>query len=408
MELITEAYHERKSRSSLTALLFTLLFAGTLVIGINLWIWTNGAASRPLAAPKLQPLVENVAVQTMKVAHSAELLPASAILAAPKGVSTIQPSRNHSAAVTRLPAAQVLAQVNQTLISERSLQITLAADHAVAHLLGAPLGSDETTLVQRVINNTLVQQTADAAGVQLDQATVKERLQAFLNANHKSSADLEKALSEVKLLSSDFEVYFAHLLFVDTFVRTQAQKLGISDEAYLAKLQQIAQISFGPAAARALMKQSDLQPGAQLNADVIGKVIPFNLPVLAASDASHHTRTELDGRPVILMFSTSWCAYCPEQAAALATAQAAYAQQGIQLIEINVKEQQAVAQAYLTQNQVTHPLALDTEGAVAAAYHVTGFPTTFFLNARGQVVAHQIGVLTADQVKAQFQQLLTE
>ena len=408
MELAPEVYQARKNRSSFTVLLFTLLFVGTFAIVINLWIWTNGASTHPIAAPRLQPLVEKKLVQTTKVMSSAEQLPTSAILAAPKVVSTIQPGHNENGARAKLPDAQVLAQVNHTLISERSLQISLAADHAVAQLLGARLGSDETTIVQRVINNTLVQQAADAAGVQLDQATVKERLQAFLNANHKSSADLEKALSEVKLLSSDFETYFAHLLFVDTFVRAQAQKLGISDEAYLVKLQQAAQISFGPAAAHPLVTQSETKSSAPVDTAVIGKVIPFNLPVLDNSDASDRTRTDLDGHPIILIFSTSWCTYCREQAAALVTAQAAYAQKGIQLIEINVKEQQATAQTYFTQNQLAHPLALDVTGAVANAYHVTGFPTTFFLDAQGHVFARQIGVLTAEQVKAQIQQVLTK
>src|SRR5690349_82189 len=109
MELAPGVYHERKNRSSFTVLLFTLLFVGTFVILINLWIWTNGAATHPIAVPRLQPLVEKKLMQTTKVTSSAEQLPTSAILAAPKVVSTIQPSRDENGAKAKFPDAQVLA-----------------------------------------------------------------------------------------------------------------------------------------------------------------------------------------------------------------------------------------------------------------------------------------------------------
>ncbi|MFN8494207.1 MAG: redoxin domain-containing protein [Caldilineaceae bacterium] len=349
-----------------------------------------------------------------KATAGPEILPTQTTVAAPSMtppktiVVDTQPMRSQVAATSAIPSDQVLVQVNDTVLSQRSLQIAVAADRAIAQLLNTPFTSDPATALERVVNDTLVQQAAYASGMQPDQATIEERLQAFLDANHKSSADLEEALSQVQLLHSEFEEYFAHLLLVNSFVRTQAQKRGISDDAYLAKLQQGAQISFGPAAPNTLLTQSDLKSSAKLDSDILGKIIPFTLPVLADSDASNLTRTDLDGHPAVLLFSTSWCTYCPTQTEAVAAAQAAYVQQGVQFIEINVKEQQAVAQAYFTQNQIAHPVALDEDGAVAAAYHVTGFPTTFFLDAQGRVTARQIGVLTATQLTAQIQRLLTK
>ncbi len=49
---------------------------------------------------------------------------------------------------------------------------------------------------------------------------------------------------------------------------------------------------------------------------------------------------------------------------------------------------------------------LDIDGQVASAYGVDGYPTTYFLDTGGRIVAHQIGAMSDEQLTAFVEQLL--
>ena len=117
---------------------------------------------------------------------------------------------------------------------------------------------------------------------------------------------------------------------------------------------------------------------------------------------------QLAGKPVVLSFWTTWCPYCRAQTPILVAAHAAHAAQGIQFIGINVSEQQAQVRDYLGANGISYPIALDANGQVAGLYNVTGYPTTYFLDAEGRVVVRHLGQLTPEQLEVYMQTLLEE
>jgi thiol-disulfide isomerase/thioredoxin len=114
------------------------------------------------------------------------------------------------------------------------------------------------------------------------------------------------------------------------------------------------------------------------------------------------------GAPVVLSFWTTWCPYCLRQTPILVAAQAVYAEQGVQFVGINVRESADPVADYLAAHGVTYPNVLDTHAELAQRYQISGFPTTFFLNTQGEVVARHIGQLTAELIDGYLAPLIEE
>ena len=71
-----------------------------------------------------------------------------------------------------------------------------------------------------------------------------------------------------------------------------------------------------------------------------------------------------------------------------------------------MSEKAEAAAAYVAQHAIPYPVLLDTDGQAAGAYGVDGYPTTYFLDAGGRIVAHQIGAMSDEQLTTFVEQLL--
>ena len=52
--------------------------------------------------------------------------------------------------------------------------------------------------------------------------------------------------------------------------------------------------------------------------------------------------------------------------------------------------------AFIDEHGITYPVLMDTTGQLFSAYGVTAFPTTFMIDAKGNVFGYVAGMLTAD------------
>jgi len=107
--------------------------------------------------------------------------------------------------------------------------------------------------------------------------------------------------------------------------------------------------------------------------------------------------SQYQGKPVIVNFWASWCGPCQQETPLLASW---YKQeQGrIALIGLDENDTTAKALAFAHAKGVTYTLGFDPLVTVASAYNIDGLPQTFFLNARHQIVAHVVGVVTSAQL----------
>lgn len=108
---------------------------------------------------------------------------------------------------------------------------------------------------------------------------------------------------------------------------------------------------------------------------------------------------ELTGRPVIINFWATWCAPCRIEMPELEAAHQAYQDDGLVLLALNQEEQAVDVANFFEELGLTFTAVLDTEGTVSELYGVANImPTTFFINAQGEVTAIHRGPMVQSQI----------
>ncbi len=101
------------------------------------------------------------------------------------------------------------------------------------------------------------------------------------------------------------------------------------------------------------------------------------------------------GKPIILNFWATWCFYCKEEMPDFERASREYPE--VQFLMVNVtdgeRETVETAKTYVENNKFTFDVFFDTRLEAVNAYYVTAFPTTYFINADGNIVTRGNGML---------------
>lgn len=103
---------------------------------------------------------------------------------------------------------------------------------------------------------------------------------------------------------------------------------------------------------------------------------------------------ELRGTPVVLNLWASWCTPCREEAPRLQKGWERWGPRGVAYLGLNIQDLRGDARGFAQKFGITHPSVRDARRGVADSYGATGIPETFFVDARGRVVGHVIGVVS--------------
>ena len=112
---------------------------------------------------------------------------------------------------------------------------------------------------------------------------------------------------------------------------------------------------------------------------------------------------ELRGTPVVLNFWASWCIPCREEAPVLQRAWQREGRRGVLFLGLNMQDITQDAQDFIQGFGHTFPSVRDPGRSVARTWGVTGLPETFFIDGRGRVVGHVIGVVSPSQLSGGIQ-----
>ena len=94
-------------------------------------------------------------------------------------------------------------------------------------------------------------------------------------------------------------------------------------------------------------------------------------------------------RPVLIIFSTTWCTFCKAEIPHFKSLYATYARQGLEVVNIDIQESKEKVARFASQNQLPYRVILDEDGSVSGVYEIRGVPTMVLVDKNGMVACRQ-------------------
>jgi len=129
---------------------------------------------------------------------------------------------------------------------------------------------------------------------------------------------------------------------------------------------------------------------------------------LTSSTGEPISLSDYRGKIVFLNFWTTWCKYCLEE---MPDFQEAYEKYGddLQILLVNVTTDENIDREgvidWYEQFDYTMPMVLDEEGEVTSQFTIPGYPTTYFIERDGSIIAYYPGLMSTeliDEVMLEF------
>jgi peroxiredoxin len=76
-----------------------------------------------------------------------------------------------------------------------------------------------------------------------------------------------------------------------------------------------------------------------------------------------------------------------------------YKDKGFEILAVNAMESEKEVIAFMNENGLSFPAALDEDGKVGSAYGIQAIPTTFILDRDGKIVVRFVGSIDWDTEK---------
>jgi thiol-disulfide isomerase/thioredoxin len=112
-------------------------------------------------------------------------------------------------------------------------------------------------------------------------------------------------------------------------------------------------------------------------------------------DGNPVSLSDYRGKPVVLNFWATWCYYCKVEMPDFDAAREKYPD--VQFLMVNatdgVRETVEKAKAYVEEAEYGFDVLFDTDLDAVYTYGITGFPTTFFIDADGTLITYANGML---------------
>ncbi len=131
-------------------------------------------------------------------------------------------------------------------------------------------------------------------------------------------------------------------------------------------------------------------------APVVGATAPTF--ALARIDGERVDLRNLVGAPLVLNFWATWCQPCRSEMPLLQSRYAAGQEAGLRILAINFDEPEALVRSFVEDLGLTFDILLDPGAYVQGLYRVRGYPTTFFVDARGVIRGHKVGAMDAQEL----------
>lgn len=134
--------------------------------------------------------------------------------------------------------------------------------------------------------------------------------------------------------------------------------------------------------------------------------------VLKDQHGTEHTLAEYRGKTVFLNFFATWCGPCQREIPDIEALYRSRGENSGEVVVLGVANPKTAEhprnsdvtvdelEAFIAQEGISYPVLMDTEGALFSAYGVASFPTTFMIDADGNVFGYVPGMLTASTMES--------
>lgn len=125
---------------------------------------------------------------------------------------------------------------------------------------------------------------------------------------------------------------------------------------------------------------------------VIGKEAP-NFTYFGLDGQTRELK-ELRGKVVFLRFWADWCPHCAVEMPIIEKVYQEMKDRGLIVVAVNVKQTEPKVRAFISQFDLSYPIALDQEGKISDKYEVKGLPVNYVINRQGILKELILGAIT--------------
>jgi len=123
----------------------------------------------------------------------------------------------------------------------------------------------------------------------------------------------------------------------------------------------------------------------------------FTLPALEGDEQI--SLSSYRGKVVVLNFWASWCVPCRDEAPVLQAGWERWRDRGVVVLGVNVQDFSGDARKFVDRYGVTYPNVKDGAGSIVGRFGVVGYPETYFIDARGRIVARELSTVEQDELE---------
>lgn len=163
---------------------------------------------------------------------------------------------------------------------------------------------------------------------------------------------------------------------------------------------------------------SNLSSGKEKKALTAGDEAPnFKL---AGLDGRTYELVDFKGKALMINFWGTFCEPCKEEMPAIMHQYQQWSEKGVEVLAVNLGESEVTIQNFIS-NSKAHsektygkpftkdlPILLDTTDQVRKLYQVTQYPTTFFIDSKGNIREIKIGGMDDAYIHDKLTQLTTK
>jgi peroxiredoxin len=94
-------------------------------------------------------------------------------------------------------------------------------------------------------------------------------------------------------------------------------------------------------------------------------------------------------KPVLIIFSATWCTSCRDEIPHFKSIHAAYAKQGLQIVNIDIQESKEKVAKFTAKYGLPYRVLLDEDGTVSGIYDIRGVPSMVLVDQSGNIICRQ-------------------